>query len=749
MQRSFLSTGDSEGDGLTCDLTGLAGRLLDELRSLQLFAARDWENLAASSRREIQDAPNISTLLQRLMSHGLVTPFQAVRIGEGELDSLIVGNYRLLDQIGRGGMGVVYQAVHRCMRRLVALKTFDARSSVDERSIARFFSEIEATAKLDHPNIVTALDAGETPISRNSSSMRQYLAMEYIPGFDLDQYVRVNGPLSAPQACEIAFQLASALSEAHRHGLVHRDVKPSNVRLTPSGQVKLLDFGLVRQVDHRLTEQDVTMGTVEYMAPEQARDAKNVDGRADIFGMGGTLFWCLSGKPPFTAVSGILNALLGRQSQSAPSLLGIEGVSPQLDSVVRRMLAADPAARFHSCEDVMRAIDPLRRRALPASIDGASSDDLRALPAVASASRRVLIVDDEPLIRRSCRLALEMANVVCEEAADGGLALEAVHTQQFDCVLLDVDMPSVNGAEVCRQLRADAAYQHLKIIMMSGRSTSDELAQLLPAGADDFLTKPLSVVQLQVRVKNALRLREAQERSDLLAKRLYGLNADLEKALCAVEGDLVHARNALVLALAKLVEHREIASSSHAQRMQRFSRLLAESAMGLGSYDDVIDSAFLDMIECCAPLHDIGKVALPDYILLKTHDLDPHELALMQTHTTAGADVLREVARQHPFAQGFLQMSDDIARHHHERYDGRGYPDQLAGDAIPLAARIVAICDAYDSFRARRPNKPALSHSAAVLLLTSESPGLFDPNLITAFEKCRERFAQVFTDYPD
>src|SRR5205823_1692319 len=159
-------------------------------------------------------------------------------------------------------------------------------------------------------------------------------------------------------------------------------------------------------------------------------------------------------------------------------------------------------------------------------------------------------------------------------------------------------------------------------------------------------------------------------------------------------------------------------------------RRLAEEAARVPAFAGQIDQYFIEMLECCAPLHDIGKGGLPDNILLKTGKLTPEERLVMQTHTTIGADTLAKVARQHGFAQAFLQMSIEIARHHHERYDGTGYPDRLAGEEIPLTARIVALADVYDALRSRRVYKPAFPHETAVTMMVNEFVGHFDPVLL-------------------
>jgi HD-GYP domain-containing protein (c-di-GMP phosphodiesterase class II) len=154
-------------------------------------------------------------------------------------------------------------------------------------------------------------------------------------------------------------------------------------------------------------------------------------------------------------------------------------------------------------------------------------------------------------------------------------------------------------------------------------------------------------------------------------------------------------------------------------------------------------------LECCAPLHDIGKVGLPDHILLKEGRLDPEERIIMHSHTIIGADTLKDVAKEHGTALGFLQMAIDVARHHHERYDGKGYPDKLQGQDIPLAARIITIGDVYDALRSRRVYKPALSHVAALEVMLQASEGQFDSVLLHAFQRCAEDFERTFREIGD
>ena len=370
-------------------------------------------------------------------------------------------------------------------------------------------------------------------------------------------------------------------------------------------------------------------------------------------------------------------------------------------------------------------------------------------PTDASSPSRVLIVDDQPDIRRLCRIALGAEGLQCDEVGSGPDAVALAATRAYDLVLLDFDLPGFNGEEVLRRLRQKPPTRHLKVVMFSGAASGDDLSRIMLAGADDFVTKPFSVVQLRARVKSALRLKDAQDRSDVLNSELLTVNAELERALEDRDGELLRARNGLVLALAKIVEHRSTETGKHLLRLQRYARVLAEEAAAVPAFAPVIDAPFVRALEDAAPLHDIGKVALPDHILNKPGPLTSDERVLMQAHTTIGADTLREVARQHPFATAFLHIAIDIARGHHERWDGTGYPDRLAGGDVPLAARLVAICDVYDALRSRRVYKPGLSHHTAILTMTEGSPGHFDPALVEVFRRVAPQFDRIFREFGD
>jgi response regulator RpfG family c-di-GMP phosphodiesterase len=736
--------------------------LLSDLLTNLIVLPEDWEKLSPEVRVKVERADGSDAALDLLISHNLLTAYQANRVRAGTIFGLVLGNYRVLDRLGAGGMAVVFKGEHMELRNQVAIKVLPISPGQDPRLQNRFSSEMRIVARLRHPNIVSAMDCGRAISSDAMAPVLWYLVMEYVAGHDLEEFVQGWGPMPPNKACNLMHQMACALAEIHKFNLIHRDIKPSNILMTADEQAKLLDFGLSRHIDTRLTNPGTFLGTVDYMAPEQAKDASTVDIRADIYGLGGTLFWCLTGQLPFPPKSNIAKCMQERMTGPAPLIRKhVPELPAELEEVVCRMMAPRLEDRYQTPQAVMQAMLPflksdswvfqsvpmipsaLARSSL--SVGGIKAPQISTPPRV----QRVLIVDDDPSIREFSRAILQAEGWQCGEVTDGPQALEVLTHEPYDLMLLDVCMPSMNGLEVLRRLRMSPPCSHFKVIMFSGSFSPDELAQLLNAGADDYLTKPFSLVQLQRKVQAALRLKEAQDRSDLLNRHLLAVNAELERSLSSRDCDLSQTRNALVLTLARLVAHRDTSSGAHLQRMQRYCRSLASEARKLPTFEGQIDDNFIEMLDCCAPLHDIGKVALPDHILLKPGKLSQEEHIVMQAHTIIGADTFKEVHQNHGLTLGFLQMAIDVTRHHHERYDGTGYPDRLAGNAIPLSARIVTICDVYDALRARRSYKPALSHSAALQMMTQVLNGYFDPVLLQVFMQHETEFERILRELPD
>lgn len=303
--------------------------------------------------------------VNELLRRRHITQYQAQRIQEGRVDSLLLGNYILLKELGAGGMGVVYQARHRRMDRVVALKVLPDHQAQDPKAVARFEREARAAAKLSHPHIVTAFDADQ-------AEGVHFLVMEFIEGRDLSSWVKQDGPYSPLQAVQYALQAARGLEYAHRQGVVHRDIKPSNLLLDSSGKVKILDLGLARielkETDFtrdELTSVDECMGTFDYMAPEQAVSAKHADHRADIYSLGCTLFYLMIGRPIYAGDS-LVSKLFAHRDQPAPHLREfIPGLPAELDALYQRMVAKDVAARPQSMREVVSQLEKFEQRLLP------------------------------------------------------------------------------------------------------------------------------------------------------------------------------------------------------------------------------------------------------------------------------------------------------------------------------------------------------------------------------------------------
>jgi response regulator RpfG family c-di-GMP phosphodiesterase len=649
-------------------------------------------------------------------------------------------------------MGLVYLAEHVVMRRRVAVKVLPTASGQDPNLLTRFYSEVRALTRLQHPNIVTALDAGRVCNPEDGSTALHFFVMEYLVGLDLEAHVEQGGPLPPTRACDLVYQVAGALGAAHRQGLIHRDIKPSNVLLTPEGQAKLLDFGLARQFRQRLTDPGMLIGSVDYVAPEQLQDASAVDQRADLYALGGVLYWCLTGQRPCPGQQHPLQVLAERLVGPPPSARRLRPELPAgLDDLMARLMAPQPDDRYPDAAAVAQALlpflsPPVRDRLLLSNGRAAGAALWAAPRGEGERGRpyRVLLADDDPFTRLFCKGTLTAEGIECAEANDGLETLQVIRERPHDLVLLDVRMPGLTGPEVCRRLREEPPWPNLKIVMLSGCASNDQLAQIMLAGANDFLVKPTTPLQLLARVKSALDLKDAQDRSDALNQRLLEVNHELGQTLQARVADLTKARKGLGLLAGKLCDQRGAESLGHLLRLQRYCRRLAEAAALPGQ----VDEHFLEALEACAPFHDLGKLCLPDHVLLKPGRLDADERLLMQTHTVMGAETLQELAGRNGFAPAFLQMALEVARHHHERFDGTGYPDGLRGEGIPLAARVLALADAYDAIRVRRPYKPALPHAVAVRKI-EEAAGHFDPVLVEAFRKCHAYFEQVFREIPD
>jgi putative two-component system response regulator len=731
---------------------------LDWLVRLQLLEPSGLRPFLSQRGERLDEFPTDERLGQALVQERLLTEYQLQRVLAGTTHGLVLGNYRVRERLGAGGMGIVFLAEHRLMHRPVAVKVLPVDDDCPPMVKQRFYAEMRALAELTHPNVVMAFDAGEVPSPDGRSPDLIYLVMELVEGGDLERHVLRNGPCGVGEACNYVRQAACGLQAAHDRHLIHRDIKPSNLLLTATGQVKLVDFGLAREFTSRLTEPGVLLGSVEFMPPEQSLDPSAVSKAADIYGLGATLFWLVTGHPPYPSTRNIGSAVRSLQHDQPRRLRQLRPEAPEaLDDLLARMLDRDPARRPESPLAVLNALTPFLVND-PAYLVGAGGVNAvtagrRDGPVAERVSalaprRRVLVVDDEPQARVLHRSLVEMAGCKCTEAPDGKSALDLSKREPFDLVLLDLHLPDLSGYEVCRLLRERPENANLKIIIVSGCGDHNDLSEALPRGADDYIAKPFQPRQLLAKVKHAFRLKEAQDRARVLSDQLLLTNQLLQQSLGARAADVREAHNALLFAMAKMAEDRDGETPGHLRRMRRYAAVLARQAALALPWSGLVDERFLQQLDGCVPLHDIGKIGLPDQVLLKPGALNSAERQVMETHTTIGDRILAALARDHGNSLEFLGMARAIVRHHHERFDGEGYPDGLAGDAIPPAARLVAVADVYDALRRQRRHKPAMSHAEAVRVL-EESEGQFDPDLMRAFASCRAQFERIYEEIKD
>ncbi|HEY8751871.1 MAG TPA: HD domain-containing phosphohydrolase [Tepidisphaeraceae bacterium] len=331
---------------------------------------------------------------------------------------------------------------------------------------------------------------------------------------------------------------------------------------------------------------------------------------------------------------------------------------------------------------------------------------------------RILIADDDPIALEMLRHALTRAGYEVETASNGIEAMEIVARGACRLVISDWTMPEMDGLELCRRIRNSDAGGYIYLILLTARNSSNDTIEGLSAGADDLIPKPFNPPELLLRVQ--------------IGERILSLET----------------RDVTIFALAKLAESRDPETGAHLERVCNYSRLLAQYLATRGTFGEEINSGYVRLIFQTSPLHDIGKVAIPDCVLLKPGRLSDREFEIMKSHTTLGAQTLDAALRQHPEAR-FLRMARNIAATHHERFDGTGYPAGLKGRDIPLCGRIVSVADVYDALTTKRVYKNAFAHDVAKAMIIDERGTHFDPEIVDAFLACEQQFLDIRERYAD
>jgi putative two-component system response regulator len=325
---------------------------------------------------------------------------------------------------------------------------------------------------------------------------------------------------------------------------------------------------------------------------------------------------------------------------------------------------------------------------------------------------KILIVDDDQVSREALAEMLRRFEYEVLTASNGREALEMLADSDCRMVISDWIMPEVNGLTLCRAIREGEFSSYIYIILLTVRHSQQDVIEGLSAGADDFIKKPFNPGELRVRLRTGERILSLE------------------------------TRDLALFEVAKLAESRDPSMGEHADRVRRYAKSLGEHLAGQPKFRGVIDSEYLRSLYLTAPLHDIGKVAVKESILLKEGKLTPQEYDVMKTHAAKGAEAF-EAALAHRPEAAFLRMARDIALTHHERYDGAGYPEGLAGEQIPLCGRIVAVADAYDAMTSKRVYREAVDHARARLAIVKESGRQFDPDVVEAFLAAESEFVAI------
>jgi putative two-component system response regulator len=343
----------------------------------------------------------------------------------------------------------------------------------------------------------------------------------------------------------------------------------------------------------------------------------------------------------------------------------------------------------------------------------------------------VFIVDDVPENIQIALAHLKSLDMEFAYATSGEQALERMRSRAPDLVLLDVMMPGLDGFETMQEIRKMPETSAVPVIFLTARSEPEDVARGFELGGVDYITKPFHGVELRSRVRNHLEL--------------HRYRMDLEQTVLDRTRETVLLKDITIVAMGELAEHRDTDTGGHIQRTRAFVKALAEELFRSGRFLEVLTPEYITLLYKTAPLHDIGKVGIPDAILLKKSRLNSEEFEIMKKHAIYGEEVIDKLAKMAGEPMTFLQCAKDLVGSHHEKFDGSGYPRGLAGRDIPLAGRIMAMADVYDALRTRRSYKPALSHEQTMRIIAQEEGRgkHFDPDVYDALIRVEKEFESI------
>jgi CheY-like chemotaxis protein/tRNA A-37 threonylcarbamoyl transferase component Bud32 len=470
--------------------------IIQDLLSLNIIGVHDLEKAFAPI--DGTAAPfNPAEIADLLVKSGDLTPFQAQAAREGRAAELVMGNYIVLDKLGSGGMGAVYKARHRRMKREAALKVLKKELVSSADSVLRFQREAESSARCSHPGVVAAYDADEGPLGH-------FLAMEFVDGTDLAGLVTKRGPLPVAEAIDCTLQAARAMAYVHSRGLVHRDIKPANFLRDNKGVIKVADLGLVRVTEcnegtdgeesENLTQAYTIAGTLEFMAPEQAVDTKTADHRADIYSLGCTLWYLLTAKNVYSAKTQ-MQKILAHQNSPIPSLCEARPDAPTaLDKVFRKMVAKKITERYQTMDEVVVDLEKLVPQASKAPPAPPIDEGAGATMVVSGGISSLAAMDASPetyvgaatttepviLLVESSRFQASVIGKQLESAGMGKvakatnamMAQEVLEDSRVILVVSSFHLPNGTGVDLLRSMRADVKTRNIPFLLISSAEDS-------------------------------------------------------------------------------------------------------------------------------------------------------------------------------------------------------------------------------------------------------------------------------------
>lgn len=351
----------------------------------------------------------------------------------------------------------------------------------------------------------------------------------------------------------------------------------------------------------------------------------------------------------------------------------------------------------------------------------------------------VLVADDVPsnvallsgLLKPFCKVLV---------AGNGEKALAIAKAAKPDLILLDIMMPVMDGYETCRLLKQEPGLKDIPVIFLTAREEAEDESKGLELGAVDYITKPIRSSILLARVKTHLELKQSK---DFLKDKNHFLEMEISRRIQEVST----IQEVTIMSMAALAEIRDPDTGNHIQRTKFYVRVLANHLSRSEKYAAVLTPETIDLIVTSAPLHDIGKVGIPDYILQKPGKLTAEEYEIMKTHTILGKEAILRAEKLMSSSETFLRYAKEIVHYHHERWDGTGYPAHLSGESIPISARLMAVADVYDALTGKRVYKKAIPHEMAVKMITDASGTHFDPDVVRSLVSCQEQFREISERY--